>query len=193
MKIRLVQQGFTLIELAATGAVIAITLMLGVPSFKDVIQNNKMTSVINEFVTDFNIARSEAIKRARPVALCKRNTAGTACSNNNSDTVWLRGWLVVVDVNGNNVFSQADGDEIIRTHSALTSSLASLSSGRNRYTYSADGFAVGFTDSFVFCDSRGTSKLRARILNNTGRLREALDSNHNGIPENDGGGDYSCP
>lgn len=192
MKTPFAQQGFTLIELAAAIGVIALTLALGVPTFKEIIQNNKMTAVVNEFVADFNTARSEAIKRAKPVTLCKRNSDGTRCSSNDDDDVWLRGWLVVVDVNENNTFSLADGDEIIRKHDALTS-LASLSSSRNRYTYSADGFATGFTDTFTFCDSRGTPKLKARVLNNTGRLSEALDSDNNGIPNRDANTDYSCP
>jgi type IV fimbrial biogenesis protein FimT len=57
--------GFTLIELLITIVVLAVLLTLAAPSFRDVIQNNRVTAQANELVSALNLARSEAVKRGR--------------------------------------------------------------------------------------------------------------------------------
>lgn len=56
-------QGFTLIELMITISIAAILLAVGVPSMRDMIQQNRLTGNVNEFVAANMLARSEAIKR----------------------------------------------------------------------------------------------------------------------------------
>jgi type IV fimbrial biogenesis protein FimT len=60
-------RGFTLLELMVTVAVLAILVTVGVPSFQDLIQNNRVTTQTNELVTALNFARTEAVKRGRNV------------------------------------------------------------------------------------------------------------------------------
>ena len=60
-------QGFTLLELMVAIAVLAILATVGVPSFQDLIQNNRVTTQTNELVTALNLARTEAVKRGRNV------------------------------------------------------------------------------------------------------------------------------
>lgn len=64
------ESGFTLIELVVTIAVAAILMAVAIPSFRGTLQNNRMTTQANEFVTAFNMARSEAIRRAQNVIIC---------------------------------------------------------------------------------------------------------------------------
>jgi type IV fimbrial biogenesis protein FimT len=59
--------GFTLLELMVTVAVLAILVTVGVPSFRDLIQNNRVTTQTNELVTALNFARTEAVKRGRAI------------------------------------------------------------------------------------------------------------------------------
>jgi len=84
-------RGFTLIELMIAIAVLAIVLGLGVPSFRDAIQNNRATAAANDVVTALQLARSEAIRRRQNVVVCRRNAAGDACDDG---TNWAVGWLV---------------------------------------------------------------------------------------------------
>ena len=50
-----------------TIAVLAILMTVGVPSFRDLVQNNRVTAQTNELVTALNFARTEAVKRASAV------------------------------------------------------------------------------------------------------------------------------
>jgi type IV fimbrial biogenesis protein FimT len=86
------QNAFTLIELMVTLVVAAVVLTIAIPSFNQQIQNNRSLALGEDFVTALNFARSEAVKRSRPVTLCASNTTRTGCG-----TDWLNGWLAVVD------------------------------------------------------------------------------------------------
>ena len=60
-------RGFTLLELMVTVAVAAILTTVAVPGFRDLVQNNRVTSQTNELVAALTMARTEAIKRGRAV------------------------------------------------------------------------------------------------------------------------------
>jgi type IV fimbrial biogenesis protein FimT len=55
--------GFTLIELIITMVILAIVTMAAIPSFSNMIQNNKRVADTNLLVSSINFARTEAIKR----------------------------------------------------------------------------------------------------------------------------------
>ncbi len=63
-------QGFSLIELMITVVVAAILLAVAIPSFRNLILSNELTTTTNEWVTAINLARSEAIKRSAGVVVC---------------------------------------------------------------------------------------------------------------------------
>ena len=66
-------RGFTLLELMVAIAVLAILVTIGVPSFQTLIQNNRVVTQTNELVTALNFARTEAVKRGRPVQVTVTN------------------------------------------------------------------------------------------------------------------------
>jgi type IV fimbrial biogenesis protein FimT len=68
-------RGFTLLELMVTIAVLAILATVGVPSFRDLIQNNRVTTQTNELVTALSFARTEAVKRGRPIEVTVSQSA----------------------------------------------------------------------------------------------------------------------
>lgn len=55
-------RGFTLIEMMITVAVMSIILAMAVPSFREAIENARLSTQVNEFVTALNAARAEAIR-----------------------------------------------------------------------------------------------------------------------------------
>lgn len=82
------QSGFTLIELMVTISILAILLGIGVPSFRAMIEGNRIRTVTNDLVIALQFARSEAVKRGIPVTLCSSNDQA-ACTG-----TWADGWVV---------------------------------------------------------------------------------------------------
>jgi type IV fimbrial biogenesis protein FimT len=70
-------RGFTLIELMVTISIMAILLMIAVPSFQNATLGSKLSSFANGLVASAHLARSEAIKRNADVTLCVSNSDGT--------------------------------------------------------------------------------------------------------------------
>lgn len=109
-----VQHGVTLIELMTTVAILAILASVAVPSFNEAILSNRLTSYANTFVTDAQLARSEALKRNTQVRLC-RSDDGTSCA---SSSGWQQGWIIFQDSNGNAAVDT--GEAVIRRQLAFT-------------------------------------------------------------------------
>ncbi len=83
--------GFTLIELLIVVVILVVGATLALPSFRSLLANNQTTTGSNELLTALNLARTEALKRGRPVVLCG-SADGAAC-----DADWAAGWMVVND------------------------------------------------------------------------------------------------
>lgn len=103
--------GFTLLELMVGITVLALVLGIGVPTFTEMVRNNRQTAAVNQLVTSLNLARSEAVKRRIRVSLCPSNAAQDACD---AAASWSQGWLIFEDDSG--TAGTLDGsDEILQT------------------------------------------------------------------------------
>ncbi|MCB1782215.1 MAG: GspH/FimT family pseudopilin [Candidatus Competibacteraceae bacterium] len=174
--------GFTLIELIITVALVAIIVTLGVPTFQGMIRNNRIIVHTNDFISSLNLARSEANKRGRRVALCKSDktdniitctTANNCCTTSTGD--WENGWVVFVDANNN--ASVDAGDTVLRVHGSWDNGDTLQGNGpmATYISYSPDGFtrlagsaAFGAgTMTFGLCD--GNNKKNTIVISSTGR------------------------
>ena len=161
---------FTLIELIMTMALAAIILTLGVPSFQEIIRNNRLATIANDFIGSLHLTRSEAIKRGLRVTLCK-SADGVACANSGG---YEQGWLIFVDLNNNTVVEA--NEPIIRVFSAISSDRTTLTGNAPvaRYiSYVATGTTQLTSGSFqagtvTLCDA---PKARQIVINTTGRVR----------------------
>lgn len=82
-------QGFTLLELLVTITVASIILSFGVPSFLDIVRNNRAAANSNDLLIALAIARSEAVKRGTTVTVC------ASADGSNCNGTWDQGWIVV--------------------------------------------------------------------------------------------------
>lgn len=175
-------KGFSLVELMVTLAIASIATMVAIPSFSTFMQNNRMTTNTNDFITSLNIARSEAVKRGSKVTLCK-SANGIDCT---ADDHWEQGWIIFVDSNDNAAVDA--GEPLLLVHQALNdhTTLVGNTNVANYISYAAAGFTQvaggGFhqTGTLILCDNRGFGEqAKAIVINFTGRpaAMKATDSN----------------
>jgi type IV fimbrial biogenesis protein FimT len=87
------QQGFTLVELLVVLAVVAILMAVAVPNLSDMATASRLNGISDRWTASAQIARSEAMKRNRPVTLCA-STDGSTCATAGGAKVWSSGWLM---------------------------------------------------------------------------------------------------
>lgn len=85
-------KGFTLIELMVVLGIIAAITAFGIPSFRTLIADNRLTSTSNNIMGALQIARSEAVTQHTAIKVCAANSGNTACANS---TNWSAGVLVL--------------------------------------------------------------------------------------------------
>lgn len=66
-------RGFTLIEMMIVVAVMSIILAMAVPSFRQAIENARLSTQVNEFATALTTARTEAIRTGGSVWLTAKD------------------------------------------------------------------------------------------------------------------------
>jgi type IV fimbrial biogenesis protein FimT len=93
------QRGFTLIELVIAVAIVAILLVVGIPSLSDLMASQRVRSTANDLFMDLSYARSEAIKRNASVQLIRTG----------SD--WTGGWTV--QFGGNVLRAQSSASRVM--------------------------------------------------------------------------------
>jgi len=194
--------GFTLIELMVALVIAAILLTVAVPSFQSNIQRNRMTSAVNSVQGSLLYAKSEAVTKGTTVSICRRNAAGTDCNN---AVFWEAGWLVFRDINANGAIDTAAVDPtdctvqtddcILKIFDPLKEQLAMGSNGTivNNITFNLQGFSPLTTGTLTLCDDRGPTEAVGIIVNPSGSLIRAADSNANNIDEDHTGVDLVCP
>ncbi|MCF7984644.1 MAG: GspH/FimT family protein [Thiohalocapsa sp.] len=164
----------TLIELIVVVAVGLVLLSTAVPSFYEVMQNNRLTAQSNDFAATLTQARSEARKRRLQITVCK-SSDGENCSTSNSVT-WENGWISFIDLDRD---ADIDTDDVVlRTADALThgSTLRAGAEFTRYIAYRPDGRCIGNGNttppaqgSFRLCDKRGKDAARQILISPIGR------------------------
>lgn len=140
---------------------------------QDFVRNQRLTSHANEIIADLNLARSEAIKRASNVSICRQGGTLTSPSCN-SGVRWEAGWVVFVDTNANSTIDS--GDSVLRVHESLARNVSlSVVGGTtlNSVSFANTGLTTTMTTgqeaALRLCDSRGASSALTISINYTGR------------------------
>jgi type IV fimbrial biogenesis protein FimT len=150
--------GFTLIELLIVVALSAIMMTLAVPSFQNMVANNRITSHTNELVMAINMARSEAVKRNVRVILCRSaDPAASPPSCGGSANDWTTGWLLFASGDANTTY-QEGVDTLIRVGEAARTGIQIHTNGTsdNNLQINSNGSTneAGGTAAFAICDDR---------------------------------------
>jgi type IV fimbrial biogenesis protein FimT len=156
--------GFTLVELMVTIAVAMVLLVLGLPSLRTMLQNNRVSSQANELFTSLNMARSEAIKQQRNVYL----TALNATSSNELGA----GWNIWVDGPNGTAGTQHSSEPTLEQTDALQNgATVDVTPNASQIFFRPDGTAsTAVTLALREPDCRGSDSARNISVSVVGRV-----------------------
>jgi type IV fimbrial biogenesis protein FimT len=170
--------GFTLIEMLVVVTIVAILSALALPSFNTMMQKRSAQGAALALISDFRLARSEAVRRSIGVSVCALAVNSTsACSG--APANWANGWMVFVDPSDSGTRGTHDaGEEVIRVQQpysgiATIQQATTPSNTRPYIPYDASGWSKAATETFVVTPSGTPSAdaIRTVCVSLQGRVR----------------------
>jgi len=143
--------GFTLVEIMITLAVLSVLIAVGVPQFSSSTANSRLTTGINKLSGDLAFARTEAIKRGVDITV----------TGSNAD--WATSGWTVAAIN-------ASGTTNLRISAPLTANATISTNPANTglVVFSANGRTTTQV-AFSLCDNRNGNFGKKVTLNATGQ------------------------
>lgn len=160
------QLGFTLGETLTTLAVLGISLSLAIPGLESLARDNARATAVNQLVATMHMARSEAITRNAPVAVCPSKNLRSC-----AETTWESGWIRFIDSNRNQLI---DADELILGVSPPVPGFVIHSETFSRaFSYEPSGRVVAagsqqHSGDFSFCTLDADDSTQVVIINAVG-------------------------
>ena len=164
-------RGFTLWELLCTLGIAGVALATGAPAFRTFVLDARLTADVNDWILSVQLARSEAMKRGRPVIVCKTDDTRRCGA---ADLAQDAGWMVYVNLDDEYPPQRSATEPLLYMHDRTIS--GTVTSNRSYYEFRTDRRSTNGT--IVLCDERGPAAARAVIVSYTGRPRvDRVDAN----------------
>jgi type IV fimbrial biogenesis protein FimT len=168
------RNGFTLIELLVVIAIIAVIASFGIPEFRTMVENGRITSETNGLHGLMQLARSEAATSKVLTRICG-STDQASCDTDS----WEQGVIVFRDNDRNGSAAVA---ELVKVMQPITSG-NTIRGLIGALSFNTDG-TLNATPMLIICDSRGVNSSRQVRLNTAGQSR---------ITRGNAQGDVVCP
>ena len=156
--------GFTLVELMVVITIVAILVVLGLPSMQGLLRSQRIKTTSLDLYSALVLARSEAIKR-------NVNTVSLVASGS-----WQSGWKVCVDANSNGTCDS--GETLLLQQEAVDTSLTMTGPGA-AVVYNRDGRVTSGSAAFTIRAEVNdkAAPMRCVDVDISGRARSRMDTN----------------
>lgn len=126
-------------ELLVVIAILGILFSLAAPSFRDMIERQKIRSALNEWQSAFFFAQKEAMRLKEPVRLCASsgNTNGGISCNATAQSKQFNGGWIVTDRTG----------RILQDYAVNEPSVSIFLSAENGIFFRSNGSVAGVTNA----------------------------------------------
>jgi type IV fimbrial biogenesis protein FimT len=162
------QRGFTATELLVALALAGVLMSLAVPGFAALTRSVGLSTAANELLAALHMARSSAVLRGLPVAVCLTADEQTCVA---APDAAASGWLVFLP-SGSSAASRPVAMGEVLTRFRLPDRLT-VSASRPTVTFWPVARAAA-TSTFDLCDLAGAG--RSIVVSQTGRPRVATEA-----------------
>jgi type IV fimbrial biogenesis protein FimT len=167
--------GFTLVELMVTLAIVAILMMIGAPQLRSFLQKQQVAADLETLGTSLRLARSEALKRSGRVSVCAltadefTDVTAAKCKAAGA-TDWSHGWMVYIDYSGGAGYASTTDTVLKIERTVKAGSLVSTSPPGAILSFQANGTVPGNMGNFQIQPAHdGAEQCRKLTLNAQGR------------------------
>lgn len=159
----MISRGFTLIELMVALAVFALLVGIAIPGFGSMIDQQRMSTGLNNLGLSLSMTRQEAVRMNRTITLAP-------ISGN-----WDQGWVIFVDKNNDGVagteetvLREVPPDARMQIHANTPVAKYVRFNAHGQTVLLNGGFQAG---TFRFCPSKVGAEGRKLVINQVGRWR----------------------
>lgn len=158
------QRGMGLIEQCMVIAIVGILATIAVPSLRDLLAHQQLSTAQIDFIAMLQHARTSAATRASTITACP-SSDGIHC---NGQTQWDSSWLLLPEHAG------VEGTPFwVHTEHTGAVHVRNTGDGRPRIRFQPDGSAPGSNLTTVFCMHGESQRALVVTVSMAGRIRGA--------------------
>jgi len=187
---RKIQQGFTIMELMVSVAILGIITAIAMPSLSEFRVKMRVDNEIAQLQRMVLTARNTAVNLGQNVTLCPLN-GSNICINN-----WEGELSVFVDLDQDNIFEPGavPAEVLIKVKRAINTADTLNYAAVTRITFTPTGLlANGLNGTFSYCPNGNNNLNRAVVVSPSGRTYQSIDTDNDGEDEERDGTAITCP